>query len=76
MAGPPGFEPGITNSAGWCLIQARLRPRSSGALVQLKESSLLTSDVVLIFDDFKRNDPLEHQSSWDAKIMDSLNVLD
>ena len=25
MAGPPGFEPGITNSASWCLIHARLR---------------------------------------------------
>jgi hypothetical protein len=40
VAGPPGFEPGITNSAGWCLIQARLRPHPSGPSVRLIESSL------------------------------------
>ena len=40
MAGPPGFEPGTTNSAGWRLIQARLRPHLRGGGSRLIKSSL------------------------------------
>ena len=37
MAGPPGFEPGNTNSGGWRLIQARLRPQEAKDKGSLKE---------------------------------------
>jgi hypothetical protein len=42
MAGPPGFEPGNTNSGGWRLIQARLRPQEAKDMESLKGFAPMT----------------------------------